>query len=376
MRIGIDARFYGTLGKGLGRYTEKLIQELEKVVTADEFIIFLREENYAEYTPQSPRFTKVLANYPWYGWQEQLLFPRLLAQYHLDLVHFPHFNVPLLYRRPLVMTIHDLILLHYPTVKASELPPFLYWIKYLAYRLVIGSAIKRAQTIFTVSHFTERDIVTAYPEAAPKVRTTYEAGDLPRSTLSREEERQLLQSLGLSFRHEGKPFVLYVGNAYPHKHLTFLLEVAAQLPEKIFVCVGKEDYFYRGLKQRAAERQLDNVRFAGFITDAHLPTLYREAESFFFPSLYEGFGLPALEALSFGTPVVAARAGALPEIIGDAGVFYNPKSLSEARDKLVLIGENALLRERMIRTGLAWVKRYNWADMAASTYREYHKGVH
>jgi len=373
MRIGIDARFYGTLGKGLGRYTEKLIQELEKIEGEDEFFIFLRRENYEEYVPQSPRFTKVLADFPWYGWREQLLFPRLLRRFKVDLMHFPHFNVPLFYKRPFVVTIHDLILLHYPTVKASELPPFLYWVKYLLYRIVIGSAIKRARIIFTVSEFTRRDLITAYPKAVGKICVAYEAADAVCPLVSKEEEQAALQMLGLNFRGEGKPYVLYVGNAYPHKNLELLLQVASCLPEKLFVCVGREDYFYRGLKERVKNEHLNNVRFVGFVSDRLLPTLYREAESYFFPSLYEGFGLPALEALTFGTPVVSARAGPLPEVVGEAGIFFNPKNLKETRDKLEMIGRNEGLRQRMIALGYKRVKQFSWASMAVATLRQYHR---
>ncbi len=373
MRIGIDARFYGTLGKGLGRYTEKLIQALESLATEDEFVIFLRRENFDEYVPHSKNFSKVLADFPWYGWQEQILFPRLLWKYQLDLMHFPHFNVPVLYRRALTVTIHDLILLHYPTVKASELSPFLYWIKYLAYRFIIGSAVKRAQTIFTVSHFTEHDIASVYPKVAHKICMTYEAADIQDSVLTYIEEEKMLAQLGLAARGKGMPYVLYVGNAYPHKNLNLLLEVAALLPEKLFVCVGREDYFYRDLKNRSKHRGLKNVRFVGFVPDRFLPALYREAESYFFPSLYEGFGLPALEALSFGTPVVAARRGALPEIIGEAGVFFNPENLDEVHRKLELIGKNQPLRERMVRLGYERVKTFSWTAMAAATLREYHR---
>lgn len=374
MRIGIDARFYGALGKGLGRYTEKLIQELEKINTEDEFIIFLRQENFSHYTPRSPRFTKVLADFPWYGWQEQIFFPRLLLRFQLDLVHFPHFNVPLFYHRPFVMTIHDLILLHYPTVKASELSPFLYWIKYVAYRVVIGSAVQRARTIFTVSHFTERDIVSVYPRVEKKICMTYEAVDRQHfDSLSSQEEQQLLQKLGLVYQENVVPYILYVGNAYPHKNLDLLLEVALLLPHKIFVCVGREDYFYRELKKRAHDKRLTNVYFTGFVPDSALPTLYSQAESYFFPSLYEGFGLPALEALAFGTPVVLARAGALPEIVGEAGVFFNPQNQEEAKQKLELIGGNQALREQMVALGQKRIQMFSWGEMALTTLREYHR---
>src|SRR5574343_128214 len=126
MRIGIDARFFGPIGKGLGRYTQKLIENLEKVDEVNEYFVFLKKENFNEYTPQKPNFKKVLANYPWYSFSEQIRFPWLLRKYDLDIAHFPHFNVPLLYSGKFVVTIHDLILVHFPTVRSSTLPAILY----------------------------------------------------------------------------------------------------------------------------------------------------------------------------------------------------------------------------------------------------------
>ena len=178
MRIGIDARFYGPVGKGLGRYTEKLVGYLERVADPDdEFFVFLRKENFDVYVPGNPRFRKVLADYPWYSISEQIFFPFLLRKYRLDVMHFPHFNVPILYERPFVVTIHDLILLRFPTVRNTTRSRLTYKMKYLAYRLVIATAIRRAKVILTVSRFTERDILTAFPTAVGKTVVTYEGCD-------------------------------------------------------------------------------------------------------------------------------------------------------------------------------------------------------
>src|SRR3990167_7089110 len=178
MRIGIDARFYGSVGKGLGRYTEKLIEHLETLDTANDYVIFLRRENFDEYAPKNPRFRKVLADYPWYGFLEQLVFPILLLRFRLDLVHFPHFNVPVLYPKRFIVTIHDLILLRYPTIQNTTRAALFYRIKFAVYRLVIASAVRRAEHIITVSRFTEQDILIRYPSAQGNISVTYEAVDL------------------------------------------------------------------------------------------------------------------------------------------------------------------------------------------------------
>ena len=148
--IGIDARFYGTIGKGLGRYTQKLIENLEKTDTENRYFVFLRKENFEEYQPKNPNFQKVMADYKWYTVYEQINMPRILSKYKLDLVHFPHFNVPIFYRKRFIITIHDLILIHFPTIRGTTLNPFCYWIKFLAYKVIIDSAIKRAKKIITV----------------------------------------------------------------------------------------------------------------------------------------------------------------------------------------------------------------------------------
>jgi len=176
MLIGIDARFYGSIGKGLGRYTQKLVEYLEKVDEKNQYIVFLRKENFEEYQPKNKNFRKELADYRWYSFAEQIFFPFKLRKYKFDLVHFPHFNVPLLYRKKFVLTIHDLILIHFPTVRATTLSPIFYWMKFFAYKCVIKSAIKRSQKIFAVSKFTKKDILETYKKIPEeKICVTYEA---------------------------------------------------------------------------------------------------------------------------------------------------------------------------------------------------------
>ena len=132
--IGIDARFFGSIGKGLGRYTQKLIENLEKISAQggpasgwdNQYFVFLRKENFDEYQPRNKNFQKVLADYQWYTFAEQIRMPLLLNKLKLDLVHFPHFNVPFFYRKKFVVTIHDLILLQFPTVRGTTLNPIFY----------------------------------------------------------------------------------------------------------------------------------------------------------------------------------------------------------------------------------------------------------
>lgn len=175
MRIGIDARFYGPGGKGIGRYTQKLIASLEKFDHENEYYIFLRQKNFDLYEPKNPKFHKVLADYPEYSFlKEQLLFPLRLYIHRLDFVHFLHFNIPLLYRGKFVVTIHDLI--HHQSSKSASKKPFLlFYGKKFLYFLVIRYAIKKARKIITVSSYTKIEIIKKYKVKPEKIIVTYEA---------------------------------------------------------------------------------------------------------------------------------------------------------------------------------------------------------
>lgn len=386
MRIGIDARFYGSVGKGLGRYTQKLIEGLETFDTNNEYVIFLGRENFDEYTPKHTRFKKVLTRSRWYGFSEQFFFPLLLLCYRLDLVHFPHFNVPCWYPKKFIVTIHDLILLHYPTFRNTTKSPLLYAMKFRAYRFVIAIAIRRAQHIITVSQFTARDIGRYYPFARGKISVTYEAADSACSFSAPREEQSLLHRFALlqtsgntmlekKTRDILRPYCLYVGNAYPHKNLTALLEVAAIFPESLFVLVGKEDYFYTRLKKSAEKRGLQNVIFTGFVDDRQLNTLYKFATCYLFPSLYEGFGLPPLEAMARGLPVLSSCRGSLPEILGNAARYFDPEIRGSFEDAVsVMLGSETLQREYRA-LGYTQVARYSWETMAQETIVLYHKSM-
>lgn len=382
MRIGIDARFYGSLGKGLGRYTEKLIGALEEIDTDDEYIIFLRRENFDEYRPASDRFRKVLADYDWYGFAEQLLFPWLLLRYRLDLVHFPHFNVPILYPGRFVVTIHDLILLRYPTVRNTTRLALWYWVKFAVYRMVIRVSCFRARSVIAVSRFTESDLVREFPFLLGRVRVTLEGTDPYCHIAMPEQEYSVLRHCDLllpcsagdntrdSSRISGircdiiRPYFLYVGNAYPHKHLEAIGEVAARFPEYRFVFVGREDCFYRRLKQQFSGK---NICFAGFLSDAELSVLYRRGVAYVFPSLYEGFGLPPLEAMTHGLPVISSDRGSLPEILGNAALYFDPEDVDDFSEKIRMIATDGALRDRYRLEGYRRIRMFDWRRMAKST---------
>ncbi|MFA5051370.1 MAG: glycosyltransferase family 1 protein [Patescibacteria group bacterium] len=364
MRIGLDARFYGPTGKGIGRYTQKLIASLEKSNQKDDYFIFLRQEGFNLYQPQNPHFHKVLADYPWYSWQEQVLFPKQLASQRLDLVHFLHFNVPLFYLGKFVVTIHDLTH-NQTTPKASTHRKSIFYFKKIIYYLIIKNAMQRAEKIITVSNFIKDSIVKQYKINSKKISVTYEAADMVPKIPDSNQPAGGLES-----------YLLYVGNAYPHKNLERLIKafkiVLSKHPEIHLILVGKMDYFYQNLQKLTQELGLEEkVIFPGQASDEKLARLYENGLAYVFPSLSEGFGLPGLEAMKFGLPVIASKHQPLPEIYGSAALYFNPKNIEEMAATINQVIENKNLREELIQKGSEQIKKYSWEKCAQETEEIY-----
>lgn len=376
MRIGIDARFYGPEGKGLGRYVQRLLEHLQKSDGGHTYVVFLRKENFDTFQPVNPAFTKVIADYRWYSLAEQIALPRVLAREHCDLVHFPHYNVPLLCRGAFVVTIHDLILSLYPTRRASTLGPILYWIKHAAYSVVIHMAVKRAQAVLTVSEYSKKTILAMFRIRPEKVIVTYEAAEGNRQTSADGGAGGKFAAL--------KPYLLYVGNAYPHKNLETLLNAFAEIRERHrdirLVLVGKMDYFYRRLRSLAATMRLgDAVVFSGYVTDAELDALYKHAMLYVFPSFEEGFGLPPLEAMRAGVPVASSNASCMPEILGDAAAYFDPHDVANMAAVIEKLLRGGAERAKLVEKGYERIKRYSWSALARKTlsvYTEVVEGLH
>ena len=352
---------------GIGRYISNLIRELSILDRENSYFLFFKKEDYDLFKEPGKNFKKVLAPYHWYGLQEQLKLPGILKKYKLDLVHFPHFNVPLLYKGKYVITIHDLTLHQYKTVRASTKSFLTYQIKHSLYKTVIRKAIAKASKILTPSSFTKEDIITYFSAPQDKIMVTYEGG--PSGEMSRKApDKNIFKKLNLK-----SPFILYVGNAYPHKNLNALVESLKYLSSRVrLVFVGKIDEFYKRLKEDVSRLKFQKrVIFAGYIKDEELVSLYKNASLFVFPSLNEGFGLPALEAQSFGLPVSCSRRSSLPEILGDSARYFNPLKPKDIAEKIKEILGNKKLREELILKGYNKIKKYSWSKMAKETLKVY-----
>jgi len=365
-RIGVDARFYGPVGKGLGRYTKEVLDRMIALMPEAEFVVFLSAGNFADFQATDSRVTKVLLKTRWYTLAEQLVLPWLIWKYKITIFHSPHFNVPVFAPCKLVVTIHDLILINYPTTRATRLGPVMYFVKQLGYKLVIWSAIKRAKLIFAVSEFTKQDILRNFKIEAEKIIVTLE-GVTSLEVANDSSDSVDLQKLGIK-----QPYLLYVGNAYPHKNLEGLVQMFAKLivnhPEYFLVLVGRDDYFYTRVRDLVTQIGLaDKVLFPNYLSDRELVEVYKQATLYIFPSFYEGFGLPPLEAMSHGLPVASSNQGSMPEILGEAAMYFDPGDQDSMLNTIsgALVDEN--LRNQYRLRGYEQIKRYSWDDCAQIT---------
>lgn len=359
MKIGIDARFLGT-ETGIGRYVLELVKHLEEAEGEKEFVIFLRKENWDIWQPKNPRFKKVLADIPWYGLKEQLEMPKIIARENIDLMHFPHFNIPFLYKKPFIATIHDLILLKYPSARASTLGPLKFYIKYLFYRLVLQRAIRESRKIIAASEFVKQDILKNFSVLPEKIKVTYVG--VP-SAFKNTHDRDCPR----------RDYFLYVGNAYPHKNLEGLMkafEIFNKNKNYNLILIGKEDYFKKRLKR---EFENKNIIFKDFVSDEELSEFYAGAAAYVFPSFSEGFGVPGIEAMAHGVPVLASNSSCLPEIYGDAALYFDPKNINQMAERMEEIAKDENLREELIKKGFEQIKKYSWKKCAEETAEIYNE---
>ncbi len=324
--IGIDCRFAATRS-GLGRYTRELVSHLLKRQDPLSYVLFVRSTqedwlsplkessmHYSLLFEPEPQSRGQTTNYRHYSFSEQLLFPRQLKKANIDLLFTPHFNVPIFCPVPFIVTIHDLILHRFPN-QASLF-------RRLGYRFLMHSVVRKAKHIVSPSNFTAQELASLYGlTLREKVVVIPEGVSSLFSLRPPEEQHSVRSRYGIE-----KPFFLYVGNAKEHKNVQTLIDAFHRLHredrELVLVTAGKEvSRLHLG----------GNVRLLPELPDVELAALYSSALAFVTASLYEGFCLPIVEASACGCPVIASKAGAIPEVAGEGALLVEPTVEALAR---------------------------------------------
>lgn len=369
MKILIDARMYGLENTGIGRYLIGLVTELKSIQTKNEYVILLKQK-YFDSLSFPGNWKKVLVNIPHYSLREQLLLPGLINKEKPDLVHFPHLNVPILYRGKYVMTVHDLVMQR-QGINATKLPVPIYLLKRIPFLFISKVAVKNAVKIIVPSKATATDIANYYNISVRRIEVTYEGFYFKDMSDSKSRgEISVLSKYGLL----DKKYLFYVGNAYPHKNLQIAVKAVKDLNinkkiDVIFVIAGLKDYFLRRLEDYINDIGATKyIKLAGYVRDEDLPILYKNSLGFVYPSLVEGFGLQGIEAISMGTMVACSNISVFKEIYDFHAFYFNPKDVNSISAALYsLCSVKPEDKNKYIRNAQAHIKKYSWNKMAKET---------
>lgn len=369
MRITIDYTSAVRQRAGVGRYTRNLVGALAQLDHENTYTLFCAGDGPdtrdwpANFTVRTTPFSERLLTAGWHKLKLPVSVERLAGP--SDIFHSPDFTLPPLHGAAGVVTIHDLSFLKVPQCADPGLRA------YLTER--VPSSVARAARVLADSENTRRDILELLGAPEDKVSVVY-AGIEPRFRPVRDPQRlaQVRQRYQLP-----ELFVLFVGTIEPRKNLSRLISAYAEmrrqtgLPHQL-VLSGSKGWLYEDIFEQVDREGLaEDVRFPGFVADEDLPALYTLADLFAFPSLYEGFGLPPLEAMACGTPVVAANNSSLPEVLGAGAVFVNAEDVTGLADAMARILGDLTLRVRLADLGRAQAARFTWDDAARQLVKSY-----
>jgi glycosyltransferase involved in cell wall biosynthesis len=357
-RIVIDGReILGTTG----RYIRKLLEYLQQIDYENDYVVLLHQKGYDETEFTAKNFTKVVVNEKKFSLLEQFSLPNTIKTLEPDLVHFSMTNQPVLMKGKVVTTIHDLT-----PIRLRGLPgnSTVYQLKSRVFGWVTKKAAKKSAAILTGTNHVKQEIVNFTGVSSDKIIVTPEAADeIP------GEAKTVVNLVD-------KKFIFYAGRAQPHKNLEKLIQsfeiLYTSQPELYLVLVGKKDSSYERTEKLAAQSPArENIVFTGFIEDVELKWLYQNTQVYVFPSLSEGFGLPGLEAMVHGCPVVSSNATCLPEVYEDAAIYFDPSNPQEIAEKISSVLNNSELRQELIIKGHSQAAKYSWRRMSEQTLSVY-----
>lgn len=355
-KIIIDARESGTT---TGRYVDKLVEHLHKLRPAHEIIVVTKSHRLEYIKKIAPKFTVIKSDFKEFSMSEQAGFMWQLYRLDPDLVHFTMVQQPILYLGRVTTTMNDLTTLRFMNPSKNKL---LFKFKQRVYGQVNKIAARKSRTIITYSEYVKEDVAKYAHINSRKIVVTPLASDpLPKA----EPIADLAD----------KRFIMYIGRPQPHKNLERLIEAFQKLQEKHpdlhLVLAGKKDVLYKRHERKAKRASINNIIFTDFITDGQLRWLYEHCTAYVFPSLSEGFGLPGLEAMQHGAPVVSSNATCLPEVYGDAAEYFDPLNVDDMAKKINRVLTDEKRRKELIKLGEKQAAKFSWRKMAEETLTVY-----
>lgn len=369
MRIGIDVSFVTRDRVGVDQYLYNLLKSLAKTDTVNSYFLYSNKDIPEEFTDIGRNFKTVIFKnriLPRILWV-QFILPGLLKRDGIDLLHAPCYVAPAGAPCPMVITFHDM---------ASWLFPQKFRIKHrIVYSLFVPSFAKKADGIIAVSECTKHDLVRLFRMPEEKITVVYEGAS---ELFKPVDDTALLENIRKKYSLPGK-YILYVGMLEPRKNVPVLVRAFKQLKDSTgvehkLVIVGKKGWMYDEIFKTVRSLKLeDEVIFTGYITDKELPLIYSASELFVYPSAYEGFGLPLLEAMACGVPVIASNVSSIPEITGDAVVLVNPDNAGELSKAMNKIISDKSLQESIRKKGLERAGMFSWEKAAGQTLEVYKK---
>jgi glycosyltransferase involved in cell wall biosynthesis len=359
VKIGIDCHTIGSRIGGNESYTLNLVRALTRLDARNQYRLYVTHDAAELAGLAAPHVTLVAIAPRHPVVRIAVSLPLELARHPVDVLHVQYIPPPF-GRTPVVNMVHDLAHIHYPQFFARR--------EVWRQKLLLPRAVRRAAKVLTVSRHCQEDIVRTFGIPADRVVVTHPGVNDAFHPIAREEVQATLTQYGIH-----SPYFLYVGNIQPRKNLTGLLDAFAivkrrdRLPHRL-VIVGKAAWLYSDVFARVRELDLArDVTFTGYVPTEHLPALYSGATALVFPSFFEGFGSPPVEAMRCGAPVIASNRPAFPEILGDAALLVNPAESAEIARAIAEIARDAELRETLIARGLERAARYRWEDTARRT---------
>jgi glycosyltransferase involved in cell wall biosynthesis len=334
-KIAIDAR---ELRTSTGRYIERLLHYLQQIDNEHDYYVLLKPKDMAGWEPSNPRFHKVASPYKEFTFGEQIGFKRS------------------------VTTIHDLTTVRFRNPAKN---PVVYWVKQQIFKVVVCYAARKSKQVITPTQFVAQDVANFAHINPSKITVTLESADkitdIPESVAS----------------VAGKKYLLYVGRPLPHKNLWRLIQAFKQLqtthPNLYLVLAGKYENNYVQTDNRAKSEQIANLIFTDFVSEAQLRWLYENTAAYVFPSLSEGFGLPGLETMHYGAPVLSSNATCLPEVYGEAAHYFDPLNVDDMAAKIGQVLDDTQLASNLAAKGLIRVNNFSWQRMAQQTLAVYKK---